>query len=91
MQKALSTQGVQLPVGAVSDDMKQKIFENGLLNDVATCWFIRGRSAEESGDRISAIRAYQEATKLTYGRCWDPKGWFWSPAEACADKLEDLR
>jgi hypothetical protein len=88
MQKAISAQGERLPVGAVSDDVKQRIFKNGLLNDVATCLFIKGRSAEAMGDKTLAIRSYQAVQKLDCGRAWDPNGWFWSPAEASTDRLE---
>jgi tetratricopeptide (TPR) repeat protein len=78
------------PKGKVSDAEKNAIFAKGLLNDVATCFFIKGRSAENLGRKDVAKQAYTMATKYKHARCWDPKGWFWSPAEAAADRLAGL-
>lgn len=78
------------PKGRVSDAEKNAIFEKGLLNDVATCFFIKGRAAENLGRKEVAREAFSAAIKYTYARCWDPKGWFWSPAEAAADRLAGL-
>ncbi len=78
------------PTGAVSDEQKATIIERGLLNDVATCYYIKGRSAEKLGRREEAKKDYENAGAYTYARCWDPKGWFWSPSEAATDRLEIL-
>ena len=78
------------PTGKVSDEVKTVILSRGLLNDVATCYYIKGRSAQELGRHEEAIGAYRAATKYTYARCWDPKGWFWSPAEAAQDRLTTM-
>ncbi len=91
MQKDLAKRGVRLPTGAVDAATKKRIFDNGLLNDVSTCLFIKGKAAEATGDKKAAVGAYDQALKLSYGRCWDPKGWFWSPAEGASDRLEIIR
>ena len=84
------------PTGKVSDAEKNQIFERGLLNDVATVYFIKGRAAEflyrEVGAgnatyKETATNAYTAACTLKYGRTWDPQGWFWSPCEASSDRL----
>src|SRR5205823_5634077 len=62
-----------------NDEEKNSILRRGPLNDVATAFFIKGRAAEALGRRDLAIQAYQSALKYSYARCWDPKGWFWSP------------
>ena len=31
-----------------------------------------------------AKEAYGQCVYMACGRAWDPKGWFWSPAEDCA-------
>jgi tetratricopeptide (TPR) repeat protein len=90
-QDRLSKQRVSIPVGKVNDAQKEAIHNNGLLNDVATCAFIKGRSLEKLGNRPGAAHAYRVATQLSHGRCWDPQGWFWSPAEASAGRLEILQ
>jgi hypothetical protein len=90
-EKELARRGVRLPTGAVDEATKKRIFENGMLNDVATCAYIKGRSAEAAGDKKSAAKAYRDAVQLPHGRCWDPQGWFWSPAEGASDRLEIIR
>jgi hypothetical protein len=91
LQEKLQNGKADLPTGAVSDDVKKKIFENGLLNDVAACYFIQGKAAEKLGRIDDAKKAYIEAKKLTYARVWDPQGWFWSPAEGAGDRLDALQ
>jgi hypothetical protein len=79
------------PTGKVSDQEKQVIVARGLLNDVATCFFIKGRSLEALDRKADAIAAYEAASKYTYARCWDPKGVFWAPATAALDRLPGLK
>jgi tetratricopeptide (TPR) repeat protein len=79
------------PKGKVSDQEKKTILARGLLNDVATCFYIKGRSAENLGRKEEAKQAYLAASKLTYARCWDPKGWFWAPSEVSSDRLSLLK
>ncbi len=78
----------KLPV--TSDTERNKIFERGLLNDVATACFVKGRSAENlykknktknKSYKEMAEEAFKMASKYEYGLCWDPKGWFWSPCD----------
>jgi len=75
----------------LSEAEKRTIFARGLLNDVATCAWIAGRSAQRLGRMEEARSAYQRAARYTYARCWDPRrGAFWSPAEAASDSLVDV-
>jgi tetratricopeptide (TPR) repeat protein len=90
-QEKLEKERAVIPAKPTTEEQKQKIFENGLLNDVATCYFIKGRAAEKLGRKEDAKKAYEEARKLTYARTWDAQGWFWSPAESAADRLDALR
>lgn len=100
IQSSLVQEGMpEPPTGAVSDAEKNTIFQRGLLNDVATAYFVQGRSAEylfrEGGDgaaehRAAAESAYRATCELSYGRTWDPQGWFWSPCEASRDRLTIL-
>ncbi len=98
-QGAANTEQTQLeknrvdlpPKGKVSGQEKITIMSRGLLNDVATCFYIKGRSAENLGRNEEARQAYQAASKYTYARCWDPKGWFWDPSEAASDRLRLLK
>ena len=90
-QEKLEKEKAVIPANPTTEEQKQKIFENGLLNDVATCYFIKGRAAEKLGRKEDAKKAYEEARRLTYARTWDARGWFWSPAEGAADRLDALR
>ncbi len=86
------------PKGVVPDPKKKEIFNNSLLNDVATACWIKGRSAEilyEKTKDLSykeiAKQAYKAlCEKYAYGRTWDPRGWFWSPAEDACERLSRL-
>jgi len=61
------------------------------LNDVGTCYFIEGQLLEKQGKKAEAIKAYKKlATEFKFCQCWDPKGWFWHPAEAAADRVKQL-
>jgi hypothetical protein len=87
------------PIGAVSDADKQKIFSRGVLNDVGAAYFIKGQSAEalfaqgkkDKDYHAIARAAYGDAKKLTYARVWDICGWFWSSAQASADRLASMK
>jgi hypothetical protein len=91
LQEKLQKEKADYPTGAVSDDVKKKILENGVLNNVAACYFIKGEAAIALGRNEEARKAYAEAKKLTFARIWDPQGWFWSPADAAGDKLSTLK
>lgn len=91
-QKELEASQARVPNGEVAEHEKKAVNRNGLLNDVATCYFIKGRALEKMKQRDASVAAYKAAAKFTYGRAWDPEGpWFWSPAEAAAERLEELR
>lgn len=91
LQEKLHQAKADIPVGAVTDDQKKKIHANGLLNDVATCYFIKGKAAEALARKEDARRAYEGARALSYARTWDPQGWFWSPAVGATEQLAALR
>ena len=91
MEQALAKAGKTFPVGEVSDQVKTAILANGVLNDVSSCLVIRGQAAEALRDKPAAVKAYKAAVALPRGRCWDPRGWFWSPAEKASDRLAVLR
>jgi hypothetical protein len=79
------------PTGKVTDADKATIFQRGLLNDVATCFYIQGRSAESLGLLEDAKRSYQQAESYPYARTWDPDGqFFWNPAQSAKDRLSIL-
>jgi tetratricopeptide (TPR) repeat protein len=78
------------PTNTFRETEKAETLARGPLNDVATSYYIVGRSAEKLGRLEEAKEAYRNASRYTYGRTWDPKGWFWSPAEKATDRLRRL-
>ncbi len=72
-------------------ESKEKIFEYWALNDVGTSLYIKGESLKKSGKGKEAKDAYQKLVdEYFYAQCWDPKGWFWKPAEAAQQALDEL-
>lgn len=68
-----------------------KVHDMWALNDVGTCCFIEGQALEKQGRNADAAAAYKQVVE-SYGfaQCWDPKGWFWRPAEAASRRLAQL-
>lgn len=69
-----------------------KTHEYWALNDVGTCYFIRGEALMKLGEYDQALAAYKVVMdELYYAQAWDPKGWFWSPSDAAAPKIQMIR
>jgi hypothetical protein len=79
------------PTGKVTDREKKAIFDQGVLNDVATCYWIKGSSAQALKRIDVAKDAFKATAGYRYARTWDVKGWFWSPSADALDRLEDLK
>ena len=74
---------------ATGDD--KKIFSFWALNDVATALYIQGEVYRKANMKDEAKEAFQKVVKdYMYGQTWDPKGWFWKPADAAKEKLAML-
>lgn len=72
-------------------ESKDKIFSYWALNDVGTSLFIRGEAYKKAGDTEKAREAFKKLVDdFYYAQCWDPNGWFWKPAEAAQQALEEL-
>lgn len=67
-------------------------FDYWALNDVATCYFIKG-SALKQQDRLEEARVMFETiiNELNFAQCWDPlKERFWKVSEAANDMFNIL-
>ena len=73
-QKKLHEEGTKCP----------RTGENYLMNDVSTALWAKARSQHQLGDIEQAKVTYGRCVYMACGRAWDPKGWFWSPAQDCA-------
>ncbi len=72
-------------------ESKDKIFSYWALNDVGTAYYIKGEALKKMGKVEEAKKAYQKVVdEFFYAQCWDPQGWFWKPAEAAQQALDEL-
>jgi tetratricopeptide (TPR) repeat protein len=68
---------------------KDRVHDYWALNDVGTCYFIRGEALLKLKKDDEALAAYKTlVSDFYYAQAWDPKGWFWAPADAAAQKIE---
>ena len=91
-QKKLENEKAQEPpIGKLTDEQKAALFQEGLLNDVAACYFIKGRALEHLRRNTEARTNYEAAAKLTYARTYSPdEDIFWSPADGAKGRLNTL-
>lgn len=74
-----------------SQGTESQIHSRWALNDVATALFIKGKALHNAQMFDEAKIAYRKLTdEYSGGQCWDPKGWFWKPAEAVQENLTML-
>jgi tetratricopeptide (TPR) repeat protein len=72
-------------------ESKEKVFEYWALNDVGTALFIKGEALKKAGDPQAAKIVYQKLVdNYFYAQCWDPQGWFWKPAEAAQQSIDEI-
>ncbi len=72
-------------------ESKEKIFGFWALNDVGTALFVKGEALKNSGKEEEAKEVYKTLVdEYYYSQCWDPKGWFWKPAEAAQQALDEI-
>ncbi|MFH1655690.1 MAG: tetratricopeptide repeat protein [Candidatus Omnitrophota bacterium] len=73
-------------------ETKEHIFSFWALNDVGTCLFIKGDMLMKAGKTQEAKEVFITLIRnYPYSQCWDPKGWFWKPADAAKEKLAEMQ
>lgn len=90
-QEELVKKNLPKPNTNPSKKEKDEIHSRGLLNDVATCYYIKGLCYQELGKKDEAISSFTKAEFYSYAMCWDPQGWFWNISEAASGKLRELK
>jgi tetratricopeptide (TPR) repeat protein len=69
-----------------------KAFNFWALNDVGTCYYILGEIWAVKGNYNMAMNHYVLLTeKYNLAQCWDPRGWFWKPAEVAKAKMQKMQ
>jgi len=62
-----------------------------IMNDVATCYFIRGEALMREGKAEEAKAAFGEVIdRYPYAQSFDPRGWYWSIKEKSEITLRKL-
>ncbi len=63
----------------------------GVLTDVAACYFIHAESLMNLGRSDEALVSYKVLMEeLQYSQLWDPRGWFWKPADAAEERIAEI-
>ena len=76
---------------SLTEKPSENVFDYWALNDVGTSYFIMGEAYVKLGKKDEAIAAYKVLiNELPFAQTWDPKGWFWAPADAAKPKLLTL-
>jgi len=71
---------------------KERAFDYWALNDVGTCYFIRGEAYMNGKMWDKAEKDFQIILdNYSYAQCWDPKGWFWKPAVGARGRLNKIK
>ena len=84
-------ESLRLQVPSRATKSAEEIHANWALNDVGTSYYIKGESLLKLGKKEEALAAYKVVmNEFYFAQTWDPKGWFWSPAEAADPKVTML-
>ncbi|MBN3038630.1 MAG: hypothetical protein JW869_04345 [Candidatus Omnitrophica bacterium] len=68
---------------------KQSVYD--VLNNVGTCYFIRAEGLMRQEKWEEALLAFQYVIdNFKYSQCWDPRGWFWSPAKVSQESIDKI-
>lgn len=82
-------EGKKMNAGMTEFEPAGTASEKWALNDVGTCLYIMGSAYEDLEMYPEAAKAYRTlVNEYNYAQCWDPKGWFWRPAENAALRAE---
>lgn len=62
-----------------------------IMNDVATCYFIKAESYMREEEKKKAIETFQEVVaEYPYAQSFDPRGWYWSIKEKAVSSINKL-
>jgi len=80
--KKFSAQAEKLAVKLTEFPLTGEMSHFQVMNDVATCYFIKGESLRDEGKTGEAKKVLKEVIdKYPYAQGWDPRGWYYSIAE----------
>ena len=71
-----------------SDD---DVMKYGVLNNVGTCYFIKGEALAKLDKTAEALSAFKAVVNdFSYAKAWDPQGWYWTVADAANESIAKL-
>ena len=83
MQAALK----ELPAREPKDDTAKR----WALNDVGASLYIKGEILLKQGNKKAAKEVFDKLAKeFSFAQVWDPKGWYWKPADAARKRSVEL-
>ncbi len=63
-----------------------------VMNNVATCYFIKAESYMRAEKKEKAIETFEKiVNKYPYAQSFDPRGWYWSLKEKAAASIQKLK
>jgi hypothetical protein len=88
----LYEQEAKQQAGALADyPQRANIDMYSKMNDVGTCYFIRGEFFKYKKDWQKAKESYQALIgQYPFTQYWDPRGWYWKPAEIAKDEIRKI-
>jgi len=61
------------------------------MNNVSTCYFIKGEFFKYQKNWPKAIESYKALVdNFPFAQYWDPRGWYWRPAEIAKDEIRKI-
>jgi tetratricopeptide (TPR) repeat protein len=80
----------QAALTAIPTD-KDTVFKQWALNEVGVAYLVKGQALEAQNKKKDALAAYKTLVdKFAYAQCWDPQGWFWTPADQARERVATL-
>jgi len=63
-----------------------------VMNDVATCYFIKGEALMKAGEDQKAIVVLEKVIeKYPFAQAYDPRGWYWSIKKVASDTIIKIK
>ena len=61
------------------------------MNDIATCYFIKGEALRDEGKAEESKQAFQTIVeRYPYSQAFDPRGWFWGLKETAEKAINQI-
>lgn len=70
---------------------REDIIRYRLMNYLGESLFLMGEASYRQGDHCQAKKFFRTLIdRFGFAQVWDPQGWFWKPAEAARQRLDEI-